>query len=370
VLNPPRTAAFTAALFLLLATAAPAVAKDLPTITPCTPGSPITGCTFTPPPQPGFGWVLADDPEHTVGEWYSPTTTNHTSDWSQSNSVRHDGPGAYTVYVGHVTGGGGVAHVAAAWSSGRSRCKLVTSYPAGSGEYLVVRCDNLAGTPKDNAFTASFTNVRPTDHLFGYRSSAGGVVHAHNSESGAVTTERTGTGSYRVTFAGLGGLPGGTAQVTATGQSNSWCKVESWSPDELVSARHVLVRCFTPEGEPVDSEFNVTFVDRGSLVGVDTRESAITSMYTWITAEQQSQPAWSYPAVTIAVDRIAGYYTQILLPDLYAHRYAYVHVTATGPFPYSCATVSWSYNYVNVRCYTPAGVPVDAPFTVSLAVVQ
>lgn len=365
-----RTTALLVAAALLLP-ATPASALDVP----CAPGSPIEDCDFTPEPSPGFGWVTGDVPDSPVGEWYTPWAlrqANYTDSVARTNRVRHDGPGAYTVYVDRVTGGGGVAHVSALGTGNRGRCKLVTTYPAGSGQYLVVRCDNLAGTPKDSAFTASFTNLRTTAHEFGYRSGVGGAVWAHNSESGAVTTAHEGTGAYRVTFDGLGGEPGGTVQVTATGQSTSWCKVADWYPDEQVSARHVLVRCFTPAGQPVDSEFTTTFVETGSLMGDQVPRPGLRSAYARVMADLTVPAPWTSPRLPAhpfsaqGMKGAAGYLevvTPLNVVDPLGEGYA--HVTATGPDPVSCGTGGWGGNWIYARCFTPAGVTVNAPFTVA-----
>jgi hypothetical protein len=55
------------------------------------------------------------------------------------------------------------------------------------------------------------------------------------------------------TGAGAEFLDGGDLQVTAYGGGTAQCKVEFWGSES------VSVRCFTPSGVPIDSQYTVFF---------------------------------------------------------------------------------------------------------------
>jgi hypothetical protein len=83
------------------------------------------------------------------------------------------------------------------------------------------------------------------------------TTYSYNSSGGTITIERTGTGVYRVRFAGLGGhgKAGGHVQVTAYGAGSETAKVQSWNSsgaDFIVN-----VRCFDRVGSPIDTRYTV-----------------------------------------------------------------------------------------------------------------
>lgn len=85
----------------------------------------------------------------------------------------------------------------------------------------------------------------------------------HNSEGGDITISRSATGTYTVLFAGLGSpgdVPphdGGHVQVTAWGETYSFCKVNGWGSQVNAS---IVVNCYDADGALMDSEFDVLFV--------------------------------------------------------------------------------------------------------------
>ncbi|MET1071401.1 MAG: hypothetical protein ABWY11_02020 [Umezawaea sp.] len=243
-----------------------------------------------------YGWVWANEAAHVTGEWYSPSARYQYSSTTgaATNWVRHDGVGTYTVYIDGASGAG-VAHASAYGWNVRNRCKVTTTAAFGAGRYVVVRCYSFAGVLVDGMFTASYTSSRGNDYRFGYRSAVNGLVTGHNSSSGAINYSRAALGSYLVSFKGLGGVSGGTVQVTATGQTNVWCKTAGWYPDAIFY--NVRVVCFAPGGSPADSEFGVTFVDKGNIVGDKNPSPGLVSGYAWVMAARSAPDPWVYPAV-------------------------------------------------------------------------
>jgi hypothetical protein len=79
---------------------------------------------------------------------------------------------------------------------------------------------------------------------------------------------KTGTGTYTVTCGGVGGGAlfsgsgtwgaGGHVQVTAYGSGPSHCKVNGWSTGGADFS--ASVSCYSPNGAPVDSFFDLLFV--------------------------------------------------------------------------------------------------------------
>ena len=113
-----------------------------------------------------------------------------------------------------------------------------------------------------------------------------------NSGGGAITVTRTGTGSYTVSFAGLGRPAGGRDNVQVTGVAGGpvYCKAASWdaSGADLV----VLVRCVRKDATLADSKFTILAIGarafgaatplgflvwNGDVTGTVSLDSAATS---------------------------------------------------------------------------------------------
>ena len=314
-------------------------------------------------PPEGYGWVWANDAGHTVGEWYAPSTTYQYSSVTNlpTNQVRHVGPGTYTVFVDGVSPTAGVTHVTAYGWENRARCKNTVTTPTLGGQYLTVRCYAFDGTLVDSQFTASFTNLRTRYYDFGYRAVNNSTVTTHNSTTGAVLYAREALGQYRVSFKSLGGSPGGTVQITATGQTDVWCKTADWYPDAVY--HHVLVRCFTPAGAAADSEFNVTFVRKGNILGDKNPTPGLESAYGWVTSGTSAPDTWAFPLPTWTVTSL-GTGIRDVAPAQPLNG-GDVQITAYDGTTNSCAIAYWTWASATVQCYTTTGALVDSPFDIS-----
>ena len=75
-----------------------------------------------------------------------------------------------------------------------------------------------------------------------------------NDGLGAVTVNRSATGTYTVAFAGLN-IGTGHVQVTGAGGSAVWCKVQNWASSAAI------VLCFNSAGAATDSTFNIAMIE-------------------------------------------------------------------------------------------------------------
>ncbi|PRY36237.1 hypothetical protein [Umezawaea tangerina] len=355
-----RLALLATALLALLAVLAPPAAADAPE---CGTDGRMKRfeCGPTAAATEVYGWVWANEPAHLTGEWYSPSARYQFSSVTggPTNWVRHEGVGTYTVYIDGAPGTG-VAHASAYGWNVRARCKVTTTSSSGAGRYVVVRCYSFDGALVDSMFTASYTSVRGRDYRYGYRSAVNGVVTEHNSSTGAVNYAHTAVGSYLVSFKNLGGASGGTVQVTATGQTNVWCKTAGWYPDAIFY--NVRVMCFTPAGSPADSEFGVTFVDKGNIVGDKNPSLGLESGYAWVMATRTAPDPWAFPASPAwAVTGSAGVY--VVDPAVVVDGGSF-QVTAYDTSANSCVIGGWGAAVV-VQCYDVGGVLAESFFDVA-----
>ena len=186
--------------------------------------------------------------------------------------------------------------------------------------------------------------------------------YAANTGGGAITVQNVSTGSYAVTFSGLGGS-GGNAQVVAHGTDSTRCKVQSWY--SLGSDERVNVLCHTPAGSLANSRFVVRYG---------------RTAWSWPTAylwADQPAAASYVPSATYSFNSTgatntitraaAGTYT-VNLPGLGGAN-GNVLVTAHGSSSSHCNVLSWGSGPGNrpieVRCWSTAGVLADSTFSLA-----
>jgi hypothetical protein len=238
-------------------------------------------------PGDGYGWVTNDAPGADLSVWRQPDPAANYSSVSRgaTNWILHSATGSYTVAIDGVYNAGGVAHVTA---GDTARCKLAGVAPATPWQFLTVRCYDMWGNLVDAEFTATYTTSHSTSFPFAYLTRSG---VSHNSAGFTNSVATVSTGVYRATMPGLGSHDGGTEQVTALGGGNTWCKIADSHPD-LTGSHLITVSCFTPRGVPADSDFMLTFMNGGDLLGIgEERQSA----YAWVSAPGLSVPeTWRY----------------------------------------------------------------------------
>jgi hypothetical protein len=237
----------------------------------------------------------------------------------------------------------------------------VMHYPTCPGS---TNTGDLLITPGDAAGIRSLYGPSSA-HGFAWVSAAGGVspLYAYNSAGGPITATLGPTGSYTVTFSGLGGT-GGDAQVVAYGGGNARCKVGSWGgawPGDL----SVNVRCHLPDpaGTAVASAFvvqyarkNVTVDGNGAYVWANSPASASyepSKTYSWNSSEGVNR-----------IDRNGPGDYSVLLPGLGVAGGTF-QVTAYGSGAAHCKIQYWfpsgTTQVARVLCFGPGG-PADSTF--------
>ncbi|BCJ40727.1 hypothetical protein GCM10010168_72850 [Actinoplanes ianthinogenes] len=189
-----------------------------------------------------------------------------------------------------------------------------------------------------------------------------------NAAGGENVVERTGTGRYLVTFAGLG-EEGGVAEVTPVTGDDRICTLPDWHPDgddELVR-----VDCFDRFGQAADSGFAARFWHPrggdGTAAYLRLGDPGRTS--------QTIDDAYSYNSAggTNSADRedVGSY---VVYFGQQTSGGGTVKVTAAGDAATVCGVERWSADeagrqlVVRVRCRDAAGQAVDSRFAVTFAV--
>jgi len=195
---------------------------------------------------------------------------------------------------------------------------------------------------------------------------AGGVAVSFNSSAGATTVSHT-TGSYGVTFAGLGAAgfadaTGGDVQLTAEGTGNVKCHTTSWggSPNLLVN-----VQCTQPNGTPADSAFAVQFFRYAmpSPNAFPTRAA-----YAWVQSTGAVSAFYDFNSSgthNTVTRSSAGLYT-VHIPGATAVNASMMVTPYGGPAGgAACSIAFWSGGTADVQCRNLNNVLVDSAFSFS-----
>jgi hypothetical protein len=274
--------------------------------------------------------------------------------------------------LGYATGG--MVH-ATAYGDVPRTCDVQDWYAASPDAVVLVHCFDDAGADADAMFTASFA-WGFTNEVFGYAwvphgaaigSFPANPLWSYDSRGGAITVQHVNTGNYRIRFGDMA-VPGGMAMVTAQGGGTDTCLVTDWMANG--SAEDVLVSCHDHTGAMVDSAFDVTFVNQPLSV-VGPVASGGKSGYLWAgqptTPLYQASATWSYTSSNsvVTIQRMSTGFYIASLPGLGSAVDEHAQATAVGGTAH-CRVTSLSAwgttENVNVKCYTPAGVPVDSEF--------
>jgi len=311
------------------------------------------------------------------------TGATNTVTWlpNQPGRARVDFPGLGNELGGNVQ--------VTAFASFGQRCQVEGWGPSGTTLQVWIRCNNVAGTPTNLPFTASYVRRAGTPgqeggYVWANQPSAAinvpytpSLTYQWNSAGGDVSITHTGTGSYSVLFPNQNFF-GGTVEVTAYGAGTDYCKVQNWGPAS--GGQQVNVRCFTTNGTPWDTLFTAKFT-RGSL------NNTGSFAYAW--ASDPSNPNEYTPSTTyqlVSLTSGCGQLTRgpVTIKRSQTGKYAvkfngfptlsnfpsHVKVTAYGSGGQACRINSWggSTNTVaDVSCFDAAGNAADSYFTISLS---
>ena len=196
-------------------------------------------------------------------------------------------------------------------------------------------------------------------------SAAGGVVTQFNKAGGSVVVAHS-TGSYTVTFNGLGtavvgAAIGGNVQITAEGASNVRCRSMGWNGSTNLA---VSVQCNAPDGTLADSAFSVLFF----RYEMPTPNAfPVNYAYTWVTASGGVSPSWDYNS--------SGTHNTVTKTGTGAYSVHLVNATAVnasmmvtshgGAAGTVCAVAYWIPGWVDVDCSDRLGNPADSAFSFS-----
>jgi hypothetical protein len=247
-------------------------------------------------------------------------------------------------------------------------CKPVTAYLVQ--DKIEVRCFRAStGAASNGAFRVLATR-NYMDLAF---------AHAHHPTSTNYSPEAKGSwnpagpskvirhsvGNYEVVFTGLGSqLPvgvSGVVQVNALGTHHRHCKVENWAVSTDVN---VWVRCFTPTGQPTDSRFSALFVTPAEHLAYAIGHQPTTASYTPLPTFS-SNPSGG--AITITRTGVGKYRVTWAGADSEIHGLGNIQVTAWGADDVQCKvnTINgYTYDFADILCFNPSGVPTDARYTV------
>lgn len=332
----------------------------------------------------GAGFVWASDASAPFNVEYSPPSAwqyNSSSPFAVVNTVRRIPSvlGFYGVKFPNLSGIG-VIHVTP-YGGDAAYCNVhgfLRNFEFNFQE-VYVQCYSLAGDRIDHRFTVSLTNVQTSwqDRPMAYLTGGGlagqpSPVDANVNSTGAVNTvTRSAAGSYVVRLPNLGGS-GGHVQVTAFSNLAVHCKPGSWFPDG--SAAVINVHCFDHTGSPVDSVFELTYVDQLNILGLSTgfNPDGHDSAYAWtdqpFTDSYQPDPSYQFANSTATAGSASrngpGSYG-MSFQDVNLSNGG-VHVTAYGGGSELCVIAYWNvWAGIQTRCYDQSGTPVDTYYDVS-----
>ena len=326
----------------------------------------VSGCSFNVRVAPTTlrGYVWANSP---TLKSYQPAGAWQSNSSGASNTVTRALPGQYRVRFANLGVDEGVVH-ATAYGAVGATCKVERWDAANRDLLAAIRCFDSDGNPYDTRFTASFVRpvgLHPFGHLFAdqpttpsYRPQAN---LSYNSTSATNHVRRLEQGSYRVWMPGLIGADA-NVQVTAYGTGPARCRVTDWRNE--ATERVVDVRCARLTGEPVDSQFTLTFSRNSGVTGL-SRPAA------HVRADEDGdsyQPATQFNSAGLAnsVEQVGTGRYDVTLRGLGATG---GHVAVTAMRAGECHPVSWGpvgkAQVVRVACYGNAGAPKPNHFSLS-----
>ena len=197
-----------------------------------------------------------------------------------------------------------------------------------------------------------------------------GPYHSYNRTGGTVTITRPAgtTGRYVATFKGLSALLGSRSTVHATahgdltpGAVTSYCKPVG----AYLASDKVEVRCFKPgTGTPVNSQFTLLVIRDGANLAFAYAHQAIATNYA-----PAAQGSWNPAGTTKVIRNGLGNYLVTFngFGALPLGVGGHVQVNAVSTTKAHCEVGAWGGSpnmAVRVHCFTPAGAPADAKFTV------
>lgn len=192
--------------------------------------------------------------------------------WPSSTTVTTISTGRYQVVFTGQAAATGTAHVTAI-NSAPTWCQLNGFNPVGADEALQVSCYKVGGAPAPSGFSAIFDSSSGPGSSVGrfgyvYSQPSGSIIGQYNSAGLPNSVVHTATGKWKITFPGLstpGPIDGSLQSTAVSPQIPARCKVASSS---LSGGGQVAqVYCFNASGNPLDTQFTLTYQYQVSLYG-------------------------------------------------------------------------------------------------------
>ena len=320
-----------------------------------------------------WAWVVARHPS--TASYIPASLDQGSSESAAANSVARSSVGRYVVTIGNQgdVATNGTVHVTAMGSQANF-CNVNGWGPSGPDLTASVRCFDRTGSRTDSQFVIVFqmTELRTTA---GRRTSGPTNHEPHlpaRRELFLQLARRPELGHARLRWQVLRQLRRpriheGQRAGDDYGDHRVACRASRWyesSGNELV-----IVLCRDPLGHPVNSRFDLTFVQGQGLKG----QFGAPAAYLWAnrptSASYHPDPAyrWSAPGARPTVGRTnAGVYS-VKLPSMPRGGAALVTPTGTGKARCVIASIRTAATpqRIGVRCFNVAGAPADAPFALS-----
>ena len=191
--------------------------------------------------------------------------------------------------------------------------------------------------------------------------------YSYNSGGGAVSITHNNTGSYSVTFAGLGNGLNSDVEVTGYGSGANFCQSDGWGSSNGTDVS-ATVLCFTPAGALADNSFTLMYESRTSADHVPSEAFLWANQPTTASYTPALDYQYVYGGATSTVTRNStGNYTA-LIPGFTSNRPSLM-VTAYGATPAHCGVQSLTSGVsgaeINVICTNVHGVLADTIFELS-----
>lgn len=286
---------------------------------------------------------------HPTGSSTAPNASYMKGD--RPITIARQSRGVYKVSMGSIAQSRGNAIVTT--YAGAARCQIRNW---GSGNVFVL-CFDRSGTATDAMFQVLFTKASGSDNIVYAYAAPGmsgtlgaGRTYSHTPGSG-VTLSRINPGRYRVQLGkNFGG--GGNVQVSAYGNTPSYCTVDGWSGSDA------RVSCFDMSGNLRDSGFTILYTPKD---GAD-RNTA----YVWgdRMSDANYTPSGSYSHNrhgNVSIRRASpGRYDVTLAGAVRFGGHAQVSAYSSNAF---CRTLGWSSGNVRVLCQSATNRPIDTRFS-------
>ena len=330
-----------------------------------------------------FAWVVA---RHPLKLHYKPALADRGNSEGGAISIDRVDTGTYIVNVPGMDNEDGTVQVTPLGDSA-NRCVVAGWAVDGTRLQVYIRCSTASGVEAPTGFSMTYitysispfgnahlaylfadqpstisTYTPDTDFNFDSAFMHSGDTPAYN------TVQRSGPGHYTVSIPGLGSKRG-HVQVVADqlfGVTVA-CRVVAWAPDG--SAMLVSVLCRDEAGNPVDTYFDLTFVQSLGLTGYSASKGAYLFADHPTSAAYHPAKAHRYSSAGTVptVKRSGKGRYSVILPGMPSGGAA--QVTPFGPGKTRCnlssIRTSGSPQTIGVRCYDIAGHLADSLFTLA-----